>query len=161
MKIEIRPWQAEDTDTLMEWIEHDPSILASLGMPEDEDLFDVRRRIVFGMQDPSQARFVAFRDGEAIAAMAVYDVRPNGVGFGSIVANPHKKNGFETVAACKQMIGALFNGIGMKEIHVVVSEDNAAALKLAKLVDFEDLGVRQLRLRKETSDGPGNGSGDR
>ena len=165
MDIQIRPWLPEDTDMLMDWVAADRSILTSMNAPADADDFEIRRMVVMGTQDPAQQRFVALRDGNPVAALAVYGVTAQGVGFGSIVANPHDSSGFSTRAAARQTLAALFNGMGMSELHFNIAEGNAPALKLARLVDAEDLGVRQFRLTKEryeeSGDGPGNSTSDR
>ena len=158
MNIQIRPWQPEHVDMMMEWVGKDRSILKALNVPEETSDFDVRRMLVTALVD---GRFVAMRGDTPVAAIAVYDAKPNGVGFVSIVANP-ETSGFATVAACRQMIAALFNGIGMRDLRVQIADDNDTALKLARHCGFVDTGVRQLKLEKEDYDnGPGNSSSDR
>ena len=157
MDIQIRPWLPEDVDMLMDWVASNRSILTSMKVPADADDFEIRRMVVMGTQDPAQQRFVALRDGKPVAALAVYGVTAKGIGFGSIIANPHDSSGFSTVAAAKQTLAAMFNGVGMNELHFTIAESNAPALKLARLVDAEDLGVRQFRLTKERYEGNENG----
>lgn len=159
MKIEIRPWEPSDNDTFLAWVREDPKILEAMGI-EGMDEYEVRRMLVLSFGSPTMRRFMAWRGEDPVAAISIYDVRQDGTAFTSIIANPHG-SGFSTLASCKQAAKAFFNGIGIRDLRVIVSETNKAALKLARLMGFEDLNVRHLRLRKEDYDGPGDSTSDR
>lgn len=159
MDIVLRPWIHEDIDTFMSWMESDPKIAEAMSV-EGVDELEVRKNLVLSMASPTMQRFMATRDGDAVAAIAIYDIRADRTAFASIVAKPDS-TGFATVASSKRTLKALFNGLGFVELRVVVSERNEPALKLAKMLGFEDENVRQLRLTKDDYDGPVDSTGDR
>jgi RimJ/RimL family protein N-acetyltransferase len=149
VNITIRPWALEDNDTLMDWIIADRSILSAMRVPEETSNIKIMQVLLAGLSDHTQQRFMAEREGEPVAALSVYDITPYGAGVVSIIANPLRKNGFETVAAARQGLKAMFNGIGFTKLTAIVSEDNEKALKLRRLLGFKDMNVRVLQMTKE------------